>query len=368
MPSAATLLQELIRIPSVNPEGEHGPAEYTGEKKIAHFIADCLESIGAKVELPEVKPDRPNVIGRFPSATPDKPQLLFAPHTDTVSVAGMTIDPFAGEIRDERIHGRGSSDTKGSIAAMLQALKNCREILPDLTHEIWFAGLMGEEAGLQGSRHLAENSHFDFVIVGEPTELQIVHATKGSAWLTLTFPGNAVHASTPDKGDNAIHKMSDVVHCIRNEIAPWFQELSHPALGSPTISVGTCRGGTKVNVVPDFCELGVDLRTLPGQEIEPVIERIRTACPDVGVSVWEARPMFTDPAHPIIDALTSDGARCTTAPWFCDAAVFGESGVPAVAVGPGSIAQAHTKDEFIAVADLDEGVAFFEKFLRKLAR
>ncbi|MGH8048559.1 MAG: M20 family metallopeptidase [Chthoniobacterales bacterium] len=357
------LLQELIRIPSVNPDGDPG-TPHVGEKNIADYLADFLSHIGASVELHEVLHGRPNVVARFPSSTPGKPKLLLAPHTDTVSIGGMTIEPFGGELRDGKIHGRGASDTKGSIAAMLWALKESD--LSVLSHEIWFAGLMGEEAGLHGSKALAAREKFDFVIVGEPTSLQVVNTTKGSTWLTLRTSGRAVHASMPELGVNAIYKMSDVLRCIRDEIAPSLKLQAHAVLGSPTISAGTICGGTKSNIVPDSCEVSVDMRTIPGQDIEPVLARLREVCPDLEISIWQASPMHTAPGHPVIRSLENSGAKCVGAPWFCDAAIFAETGVPSVAVGPGSIAQAHTKDEFIAVADLEAGVDFFKRFFTEL--
>jgi acetylornithine deacetylase/succinyl-diaminopimelate desuccinylase family protein len=364
--TATELLQELIRIPSVNPDGDPG-TPHVGEKAIAEYIAAFLRDIGAEVEFHEVLPGRPNVVARFPADRPGKPRLLLAPHTDTVSVGGMTVDPFAAELRDGKIWGRGASDTKGSLAAMLWALRESRDLLAGLSHEIWFAGLMGEEAGLHGSQHLAARETFDFVIVGEPTSLQIVNATKGSTWLSLRAPGKAVHASKPQLGDNALYKMADVLRCIRDEIAPSFAALSDPVLGSPTISAGTIRGGTKSNIVPDFCEASVDIRTIPGQDLAPVLERLRAVCPDLEIATWQAAPMTTAPGHPVIAALERCGAGCVSAPWFCDAANFAERGIPAVALGPGSIDQAHTKDEFLAVADLEAGVEFFRRFFGGLA-
>jgi acetylornithine deacetylase/succinyl-diaminopimelate desuccinylase family protein len=363
--TATELLQELIRIPSVNPDGDPG-TPHVGEKEIAEYVAAFLRQLGAEVELHEVLPGRPNVVACFPADRPGKPRLLLAPHTDTVSVGGMTIDPFAAELRDGKIWGRGASDTKGSLAAMLWALRESRDILADLSHEIWFAGLMGEEAGLHGSQHLAARERFDFVIVGEPTGLQIVNATKGSTWLSLRASGRAVHASKPELGDNAVYKMADVLRCVRDEIAPAFAKLSDPVLGSPTISAGTIRGGMKSNIVPDFCEASVDIRTIPGQDLAPVLERLRAVCPDLEIETWQAAPMTTAPDHPVIAALERCGASCVSAPWFCDAANFAAKGMPGVALGPGSIDQAHTKDEFLAVADLDAGVEFFRRFFGTL--
>src|SRR4051812_44601211 len=119
--SAVELLQSLVRIPSVNPAGDPG-TDKVGEQACAEYLVEILRDLGADVTLREVLPGRPNVVGRFPSDRPGKPRLLLAPHTDTVSVAGMTIDPFGAELRDGKIWGRGACDTKGSMTAMLWAL------------------------------------------------------------------------------------------------------------------------------------------------------------------------------------------------------------------------------------------------------
>jgi acetylornithine deacetylase/succinyl-diaminopimelate desuccinylase-like protein len=241
--SVVELLQELIRIPSVNPEGTPGTSG-VGEKAMAEWLATYLRALGAEVELRAVLPDRPNVVARFPSDTAGKPRLLFAPHTDTVSVAGMKIDPFAAELRDGRVWGRGASDTKGPIASMLWALHNARDQLAGLSHEIWFAGLVSEEAGQHGSKALAAEEQFHFVIVGEPTSLDVVHTHKGSAFLTMKTCGRSGHASRPELGENAIAKMLDVLAFLRTELAAEFagvriENEHHPRLlrgdGGPAV-------------------------------------------------------------------------------------------------------------------------------------
>jgi acetylornithine deacetylase/succinyl-diaminopimelate desuccinylase-like protein len=361
------LLQELVRIPSVNPAGDPG-TDGVGEARIAGYLAQLLRSWGAVVELREVEPGRPNVVARFLSDRPGKPKVLFAPHTDTVSVSGMTIDPFGGEVRDGRIWGRGASDTKGPMAAMLWALYEERDRLAGLSHEIWFAGLAGEEAGQPGAKALAAEEHFDFVLAGEPTGLDVVHTHKGALWLTLTTRGVAVHAASPQLGSNAIYKMADVIRCIRDEVAPALAQITDPVLGSVTISPGVIQGGSKTNIVPDFCRVEVDVRTVPGSGdlAGRITELLRKVCPDLEVGQNASLPMATDPMHPLVQALIGVGARAVGAPWFCDAAIFAAKGVPAVAIGPGSIAQAHTKDEWILQSDLEGGVAFFRRFLAGL--
>jgi acetylornithine deacetylase/succinyl-diaminopimelate desuccinylase-like protein len=253
---------------------------------------------------------------------------------------------------------------------MLWALREMRERLPALGHEIWFAGLMSEEAEQHGSKALAAEERFDFVIAAEPTGLEVVHTHKGSCFLGLRTRGRAGHASRPDLGENAIVKMLRVLAWIDGDLAREFAALRDPVLGSPTLSIGTIRGGSKTNIIPDLCEASVDMRFIPAQFTpglrEDFTARLRAVCPDVEIDLPLAPPLCTDPAHPLIVKLGECGAQPVGAPWFCDACFFAERGMPAVALGPGSIAQAHTKDEHIAVADLEKGVEFFRRFLAKL--
>jgi len=367
--TVAELLQTLVRIPSVNPTGKPG-TEHVGEERCARWVGEFLCGIGAEVEVREILPGRPNVVGRFPTNRSGKPRLLFAPHTDTVSVAGMTIDPFGGEVRDGRVWGRGASDTKGSMAAMLWALRETAAAIPSLGYEIWFAGLAGEEAGQHGAKALAAEEKFDFVIAGEPTGMNAVYTHKGSTHLYLTTVGKAAHASDPQAGVNAICAMADVISVLREEIAPLITGHQHPLLGASTMSIGTIQGGSKTNIVPDRCEMSVDIRTVPGQITPAFLSAIEAAllaaCPALQIKMAHSAPLYTDPDHPILRLLAQGGAQCVGAPWFCDAAVFARHGVPAIAMGPGSIAQAHTEDEWLAIADLEEGARLFANFIRSL--
>jgi acetylornithine deacetylase/succinyl-diaminopimelate desuccinylase-like protein len=370
MENVIELLRALIRIPSVNPEGNPG-TDKVGEQACAEFAGEFLKSCGARVELQPVLPGRPNVIGRFPADRPGKPRVILAPHTDTVSVAGMTIDPFAAPLQDGKIYGRGASDTKGPMAAMLWALWELRGHIAALPYEIWFAGLMGEEAGQHGAKTFVREGGVDsqagpggiFALIGEPTGCDIVYTHKGSIWLTLRARGTAVHASTPERGENAIDKMAEAIGVLHREIQPRFSALRDPVLGSPTLSVGTISGGSKTNIVPDFCEATVDIRTVPAQETRRLIDDLAGLLPGVEVDAKYSAPLFTDPSHPLIAALERAGGKPVGAPWFCDAAVFSGAGIPAVAAGPGGIAQAHTRDEWIAAGDLERGVDFYRAFL-----
>ena len=367
--SVAGLAQDLVRIPSVNPDGDPG-TDRTGEEACAVYLRDFLSSLGAEARTEEVLPGRPNVVARFGPES-GKPRLLFAPHTDTVSVAGMTVDPFGGEMRGGKIYGRGATDTKGPMASMLWALRECRDILPSLSHEIWFAGLMGEEAGQDGAKALAERETFDFVVVGEPTGLDVVFKHKVDVTARIVATGRAAHSSCPERGENAITKLASGLLSLQEALTEYFGKIDDPVLGHPTFSIGTIRGGTKFNIVPDRAEAVVDLRLLPSQwkdrKAEEVFAVMRDACPGLEVQrMFGSQALDTDPSHPLIAQLVAAGGRPIGAAWFCDAAVFSSRGIPAVAVGPGSIAQAHTEDEFIEVAELERGVEYFKKFLHSL--
>jgi acetylornithine deacetylase/succinyl-diaminopimelate desuccinylase-like protein len=283
----------------------------------------------------------------------------------------MTIDPFGGEIREGRLYGRGATDTKGPMASMLWALRECQEILPKLSHEIWFAGLMGEEAGQDGAKALAEKETFDFVVVGEPTGLDVVFKHKVDVTARITATGRSAHSSCPERGENAITKLASGLLSLQEALTDHFKAISDPLLGHPTFSIGTIRGGTKFNIVPDHAEAVVDLRLLPSQwkdrEATEVFDTMREACPGLRVErIAGSQALDTDPSHPMVGKLAAVGGKPAGAAWFCDAAVFSSRGIAAVAVGPGSIAQAHTEDEFIEIADLERGVEFFKKFLHSL--
>lgn len=365
------LCSALVRIPSVNPADNPG-TDQVGEERCARWIGEWLRGRfpGSLVRVDELLPGRPNVVARLNGERLGGRRVLFAPHTDTVSVVGMTIDPFGGEVRDGRVWGRGASDTKGPMAAMLSGLFAARDILEQLDFEVWFAGLAGEEAGQHGSRALAAAQRFDLVIAAEPTRLDAVCYHKGCAHVRLKTFGRAVHAANPRLGENAIVKMGAVLERIRTDVQPWVESLVDPRLGASTLSVGTISGGSKVNIVPDGCELCLDVRFAPAlgaDFLEELKSRLRGSDAGVEIDLSVGAPLDTDPGHPFVQAFVEMGSRVVGAPWYCDASVFSATGSPSIAMGCGSIEQAHTKDEFIAVEDLRAGARHFECWLRALA-
>jgi acetylornithine deacetylase/succinyl-diaminopimelate desuccinylase-like protein len=372
---AATLLQQLVRIPSVNPDNDPGTGN-TGEHELAVFLSGWLESIGAEVTLEEIRPGRPNLIARF-APMDGRPRILLGPHLDTVGVSGMSIDPFGGVIRDGRLWGRGACDTKGPMAAMLHALHNHHDRLADLPVAVDFVAFMGEESGQWGSRDFAKNhgTEYLFAIVAEPTSMDVVHVTKGSLWATLKASGRAAHSSMPERGENAIVKLARALDRLDCHLGARLASFTHPVLGHSTLNIGVIRGGTRPNIVPDHAEAEIDIRTTPslaqsGGALALLAGMI--SCHELPLEITnphESPPMETDPSHPMIRRLlgTDTAIKTVGAPWYSDAAHLSRGGIPSVCIGPGSIHQAHTADEFIDLQELRQGAEFFSRFIQGLA-
>ncbi len=364
------LLQHLIRVPSVNPDNAPG-TEQTGEGWLAAWLSEWLERIGATVERDKIKPGRPNLIARW-APRDGRPRILLGPHLDTVGIEGMTIEPFSGEVRDGRVWGRGASDTKGPMAAMLWGLKENAGHLADAPVAIDFVAFMGEESGQWGSKDFAAKyaEEYEFAIVGEPTSLDIVHVTKGSLWATLRTPGKAAHSSQPEKGDNAVMKMVRALPDFERRLRDRLAGFTHPVLGASTLNIGVIRGGTRPNVVPDACEAEIDLRTTPslrdaGGGLKLLAEAL-DGTPFELVDPHDNPPMELPADHRWIERIRSvrPASKPVGAPWFSDAAHLFAGGIPAICLGPGSIDQAHTCDEFIEIAALEEGAAFFSRLIQ----
>lgn len=388
MPSdVVSLLQSLVRIPSVNPDSapdprNADPSAITGEAAMADFVQKFLENIGYLVTQDEVKPGRANVIGRAPYAgegEDTRPRILLGPHLDTVTVQGMTIEPFAAEISDGKIHGRGTSDTKGPMAAMLQALSNSKDTLAQLPVAIDFVGFMGEEAFQHGSKHFGKHyaSHYVFALAGEPTSLDIVHVTKGSLWVTVRTTGRAAHASQPELGDNAILKLTRALDIMDQKLTQQLANYQHPILGKTSINFGTIKGGTIPNIVPENASAQLDIRTTPSVTKEGgALKLLKKFISENNLPLTinspdpEENPAMETPAdHPWIQKmqLANPTSKAVGAPWFSDAAHLCNAGIPSICIGPGNIAQAHTKDEFISIDDLENGVTYFQNFIQSLA-
>jgi acetylornithine deacetylase/succinyl-diaminopimelate desuccinylase-like protein len=389
------LLAELIALPSVNPAfvaslpvgprcraasddqqvvPTNAPHPFAGEQRVADFLATVAARAGLEVEFQPVLPGRSNLIARLLPRNKIRQTILLAPHLDTVGADGAKFIP---QRKNGRLYGRGACDTKGSVAAMLSALcelANARS--RPLETEIVFAGLIDEEHAQAGSRALAK-SRFkaNLAIVGEPTKLQVVTAHKGSLWLELETRGKAAHGATPQFGKNAIHEMARIVDLLETDYAARLRKRKHTLLGTATVNVGTISGGVQPNIVPDCCKVTVDRRTLPGEtdagvqrEIAAFLRARKLSAKISSAKLAPALPLETNHKLPLVQRFL----KCVgqTKPmgvdFFCDAAVLSAGGIPSVVFGPGDVAQAHTADEWISLAELERGKNLILKFLQSL--
>ena len=369
------LLRELIALPSVNPTFASANDSHTGEQSVADFLAATVAQAGLPVEFQKVLPGRSNFITRILPSGKITKRILLAPHLDTVPAASEK--QFSPIKKNGRIYGRGACDTKGSVASMLSALISIANDAnrPKQT-EIIFVGLIDEEDGQRGSRALvASGLKADLAIVGEPTELKIVTAHKGSLWLRLETRGKAAHGATPHLGKNAVHEMARVVDLLETSYATQLRRRRHHLLGHATISVGTISGGTQPNIVPDHCVISADRRVLPGETEQTVRREILQVLREKNLSanIHDSRAAFcgsleTNFGLPLVQQFFQalGQKKPVGVDYFCDAAVLSQGGIPSVVFGPGNIAQAHTFDEWITLKQLEQATQMLVKFFKTL--
>jgi len=377
MSEVVELLAELVRIPSINPSGAEPSDPEQGEQRIARFVLEYLAERGVACELQQWRPGRPNVIARVAGTQPGPP-LVMQTHMDTVAVDDMTIAPFDPVTRAGRMFGRGSCDAKASLAAMMTALVRMErgERPPQ---ECVLVAAADEEYGHGGvARYLQDQPEIAGAIVGEPTNLKVVVAHKGALRPRLITRGVSAHSSDPSNGVNAIYKMAHLILALEGYAAELAAREPHPLVGRPALSVGTVRGGTAVNVVPDYCEALVDRRLVPGEDLDEVWAEIRAVLDanapagadyEMEGTIRDA-PVETDPQALVVQRARA-AARAVTGddevvgvPYGSDASNFQEAGVPVVLCGPGDIRQAHTADEWVAIAQVERAADFYEAFLR----
>ncbi|WP_105974088.1 M20 family metallopeptidase [Streptomyces geranii] len=351
------LLRDLVRIPSVNPRGGAGDG---GETAVAEYVRDWLRLRGVQAELYEVLPGRHNVVAVVPGRSAEA--ILLESHLDTVETDGMTVDPYAGEIRDGRLYGRGACDAKGPLAAFMLAVAELASGEPP-SHTVVLAGVCDEEHAYRGVLHLLDtlvDREFVGAIVGEPTGLVPAVAHKGVVRYTVRTTGRAGHSSRPEEALNAITLMAPVIAHLATHpptVPP------HPLLGPATRTVTRVRGGTGPNTIPGTCEADVDRRTLPGEDLESVWRADRTELAALGA---ELDPPFTvDPAletasdasivTALCDALHDHGHpyEVQGMPFGTDASKLAVAGIPAVVFGPGRVEDAHAAEESVGLREVE---------------
>jgi acetylornithine deacetylase len=352
----------------------------TGEAEVARVLAEVLRSIGCEVVIHD-RPSReqPNLVATLPG-DPDRPVLLLEAHMDTVA---MTRVPQPVRIADGRLYGRGACDTKGSAAAMVAAM--ARLAATDDHPTVVFAGVADEETVMTGAEALLEQlPAIDGAIVGEPTELLPIRAHNGAVRFRIEARGRSAHTSRAYLGVNAIVAAARAVLAIQDDLYPVLQARAHELTGPALITSAVIRGGDAPNLVPEWCVVEVDRRLAPGEivtsvlgEVDALLDRVRHQGVEVSrEEPWVILPAIeTPPAHPLV--ITAEAVvgrrsgRSVTAsgvPFGTDASMLaGLGSIPCIVLGPGSIDQAHTEDEWVEIDQVVRAVEIYEGIAREFA-
>ncbi len=380
MPDVVQLLRDLIALPSANPaDGQPDDTTY-GEVRVVDYLEQFFARHGIDTMRQPVLPGRENLIVRLEGTAP-QPMILEA-HTDTVGIEGMAIAPFDPVVAAGRVSGRGACDDKASLAAMATALvRVARGARPARTcilaatcdEEYRFSGVNAFLAHPEVAGLATDDLPGAMACVGEPTALAVVIAHKGAFRWRLRTHGTAAHSSNPDAGCNAIYRMATVISQLEAYARSLGSRARHPLVGGPTFSVGTIRGGSAVNIVPDRCEILIDRRLIPGEDGEAAREEIVAF---LGASTpYELETLLTDwPMETARDAqIVSCLERATTAvcgtcrvtgvQYGTDASKLHRCGVQCVVCGPGNIAQAHTANEWVDIGELEAAVEVYTRVL-----
>ena len=378
---AVEWLRELVRIPSVNPGGARRlDPEIHGEKKLTDWLEAWANSQGIRFHRQPVVSGRDNLIMEVQGRGSNHRTQLWEVHQDTVDVTGMTVDPFGAQILEGRLYGRGACDVKGSMAAMLAALAEVQQYSGPFSDRIILACTVDEEHTFLGVQALRGNipgsiqigpaitCHPDFAIVAEPSSLAIIESHKGVIRWNIQVLGTACHSSTPDLGSNAIYAASEIAKVIERLHVELRAASSNP-MEAGSICLTQIAGGTAPNIVPQDCVLLVDRRIGFSETPEMADQQLRKLLDSLafpsGIQCRLSNPIIRCPAlkpkgnnaarSNLAAAIHKKTGRCEfdSVAFGTDASTIAEHGIPSVVFGPGNIAQAHTRDEWIDLAEVE---------------
>ena len=354
------------------------------EGRLSDWLVLFFDALDVPYERIEVAPGRDNVIARFDSPGSDLTILMDA-HQDTVPIEGMTIPPFEPVVADGRITGRGACDVKGGMAAMLFAFRRLVQERPANSANVVMSCTCDEESTAIGidalvrywqneagpSKLLATAP--DVAVIAEPTLLDVVVAHRGVTRFKLRTRGRACHSSDPSQGISAIYRMARVATALEEYADRLTQDVKpHPLCGGATLSVGRISGGTSVNIVPDECVIEIDRRVIPGEDHKRVVVEIQNFLASrVDFDLEFDPPFIESPA--LVDDNNADLAAAILSiaeqvdqPRQAVGVAYGTHasrtcalGIPSVVFGPGSIDQAHTKDEFLEIDQLEKATEVY---------
>jgi succinyl-diaminopimelate desuccinylase len=367
------LLKDMIATNSENPPGR--------EDEVAKILRDHMEAHG--ISCKSIGPSkRPNLI--FSSHDGEKGELVMHGHMDTVPIGNpesWDYNPFASEIVEGLLYGRGACDMKGPVAALTETLIQYTEEKHD--KPLLVLTTSDEESGCSGAEEVAKSGELDgvkFGVCAEPTELQVLVGEKGIFWSKVIAEGKSAHGSRPEEGVNAVQLCMDALNAIVSEPYPYEQ---HDLLGAPTISIGMIQGGIKVNVVAAHCEAQVDMRTVKGQTPDSLLEQMNERIYAIGLSdrvrveYIHGKPAVLTPhdseivhvAVEQVEKITGNRPTLSSATYGTDCSVLQPKvGILNVICGPGSIEQAHQPNEFVKLDQVYQSVDVYLGIARKFDR
>ena len=363
------LLQGLIQIKSVNPPGN--------ENQIANFIREFLLKNNIHSDLVPLEEGRSSVISKIEGE--EVRNITLCGHIDTVRVKeeDWTKPAFQGLIENGKMYGRGASDMKGGVAAILYAavLLKRREIIPKKTVQLVLTA--DEEWGYRGAKNLVDGGYFDrtdFLIITEPSNLQVSTGEKGELWIRAKFYGKSAHGSTPEVGVNTIIPGSEFVVNITERYEKIFK--ADPFWGKTSMNIGQFHGGVQVNIVPNYSEIQLDFRVISEEDKEKAVELVRKTGEEIAKK-YRVRfkqeifnyhpPISTSPDNHYVEKfLQATGAKEVIITKYCTdgATIIPMKRMPFIIFGPGDIAQAHQNDEYIELKSLYRAVDTFIDFLK----
>jgi len=374
------LARRLVAIPSYGPD-------HDWEAGVARVLEEFLRREGFAVTRQPVVNGRENLLAVLPGRRDGAPLLMLNGHMDTVPPSGsMRYPPFAAEVHDGRLWGRGAVDMKGAVAAMTVALAALRRAGVRPPRPVVLAAVIAEESGNLGTAALGTGGPpADLAVVGEPSGLAIIPTHRGVYRCEVVVHGRAAHGSTPELGVNAIGLAARLIVALDERLPVMWKDQRHPVLGGPSVNIGTIRGGIATNVVPDRCEFTFGKRMVPGDSPERVRADLETViAATIGAAQAElvgdakfdavARPPLDIAAdHPLVrtladavDAITGRPAAIGRFQEFTDAAVLQAAGTSAVVFGPGDLALAHTDDEHVPVDALHAAARIYARVALRL--
>jgi succinyl-diaminopimelate desuccinylase len=363
------LTRKLLSFNTINPPGN--------ERDCAEYLGELLEPKGFKVSFYESYEKRTNLIAELDSHG-EKAPIIFTGHMDTVPLgeAAWQVDPFGGEIVGDKIYGRGSSDMKGGLAAMVAAAM-CLADESEINAGMTLVLTADEETGCKGAAYLAGLDNVlekdGALVVAEPTSNIPFIGHKGALGIQAVTTGITAHGSMPQEGVNAIYKAADAVIKLR---AYDFDVPSHPLLGSPTLNVGTISGGLNLNSVPDRAVVGIDIRTIPGQDNQKTFKDLQTYLgEDVELHLLlGAESVTTDPQNEwiqgvfnIMESLLKERPVPQGATYFTDASALTQAlgNPPTIILGPGEQTMAHKTDEYCHVSKIEKATEAYIQIAMK---